>query len=116
MKWQEVSPVIVSIIIIITVAILQRQSKVFAAILATMPIITPLSLWIIYDATHGERQPIVQFTQGLVMGIIPTCCWIITAWLTSRAGLKLAPTLAVSYSVWAVVLMIVLGVKRWTGG
>lgn len=115
MKWQEVSPVIVSLLIIITVAVLQRQSKALAAILATMPIITPLSLWIIYSNSHGERQPVIQFTQGLVIGIIPTCCWIITAWLTSRAGLKLVPTLAVSYSVWVIMLAIVLGAKRVIG-
>ncbi len=115
MKWQEIFPIIISIVIIILVGFLQRQSKALAAILATMPIITPLSLWIIYSGAHGERQAVSQFTQGLVIGIIPTLFFIVTLWLASRAGLKLAPLLTVSYSVWAVVLAIVLGLKRTIG-
>lgn len=115
MKWQDVFPVIVSLFIIIMVALLQRQSKALAAILATMPIITPLSLWIIYEATYGERRAVSQYTQGLVIGIIPTLFFIITLWLTSRAGLKLAPMLVVSYCVWGIVLTIELGLKKWMG-
>lgn len=115
MKWQDVFPVIISILIIILVAILQRQSRALAAILVTMPIISPLSVWIIYNGSGGERQAVTQYTQGLVVGIIPTLFFIITLWLSTRAGLKLAPVLALSYSVWAIVLVTVLGLKRWTG-
>jgi len=115
MKWQEIFPVIISILIIILVAILQRQSRALAAILVTMPIISPLSVWIIYNATHGERESVIQYTQGLVIGIIPTLFFIITLWLASRIGLKLPIMLGISYSIWVLVLMIVLGVKRWSG-
>lgn len=115
MKWQDVFPVIISILIIILVAILQRQSRALAAILVTMPIISPLSVWIIYNGSSGERQTVTQYTQGLVVGIIPTLFFIVTLWLSTRAGLKLAPVLALSYSVWAIVLVTVLGLKRWIG-
>jgi hypothetical protein len=115
MKWQEIFPVIVSVIIIVLVAILQRQSRALAAILVTMPIISPLSVWIIYSGARGERQVVSQYTQGMVVGIIPTLFFIVTLWLASRAGMKLVPMLAVSYGIWVVVLTIVLGVKKTIG-
>jgi hypothetical protein len=115
MKWQEIFPVLVSVFIIVLVAILQRQSRALAAILVTMPIISPLSVWIIYTGAHGERQAVSQYTQGMVVGIIPTLFFIVTLWLLSRAGLKLPLMLGLSYSVWAVVLTIVLGLKRFMG-
>ena len=50
MKSQEVLPVLISIIIIIAVAFLQRQSKLAAAIISTTPIRAALAIWVVYAA------------------------------------------------------------------
>jgi len=49
MKWQEILPVI------ILVAVLQRQSKLVAAVTATMPVTIPLALRIVYSSSQGEK-------------------------------------------------------------
>jgi hypothetical protein len=48
MKWQDVLPILASIVVIILVAIFERQSKLVAAITATMPLTAPLALWVVY--------------------------------------------------------------------
>ena len=43
MKTQDILPVILSIVVIILVAVFEKQSKLFAALTATMPLTAPLA-------------------------------------------------------------------------
>jgi hypothetical protein len=100
MKWHEILPVVISITVIILVAVVEKQSKMIAAITATMPLTIPLALWIVYSSVGGEQQAVSQFTTGLLLGVIPTVGFIVAVWIASRAGLKLIPLLLVGYAVW----------------
>lgn len=115
LKWQEIIPVLTSISVIIFIAVMQRYSKLVAAVTATMPLTIPLALWIVYSAAHGDRTAVVQFTGSLLVGIIPTLAFVFALWLGARAGLKLAPLIALGYLSWAVVLGIVIFLRRILG-
>ena len=101
MKTQDVLPVILSIIVIILVAVLERQSKLFAAITATMPLAAPLALWIVYSSSGGDQEAVSNFTLSMFLGFLPTLAFIVTVWLAARAGVKLVPMLLTGYGVWA---------------
>lgn len=101
MKLQDVVPVLVSIVVIILVAVLEKQSKLVAAISAVMPLTAPLALWIVYSSSGGERGAMIQFSQGLMLGLIPTFGFLIAVWLAARAGMRLVPMLLSGYAVWA---------------
>jgi len=116
MKWQEVLPVIISMGVIILVAVLQRQSKLIAAVTATMPVTIPLALWIVYSSSQGDQQAVEKFSQSLVFGIIPTAAFAVALWITARLGLKLVPMIVVAYAVWAGTLAVVLGLRRLLSG
>jgi hypothetical protein len=116
MKLNEVMPVLISIVVIITVAVVQKQSKVIAAVTATMPVTIPLALWIVYTSTKGERKEIERFTGGMISGIIPTVAFVIAIWLATRIGLKLAPTILVGYFTWGLTLAGILAVRRFLAG
>ena len=115
MKWNEILPVLISIVIIILIAVLQKSSRLFAAVTATMPVTIPLALYIVYSSSQGDPVTVKQFTGGLLTGIVPTLAFIITLWLTARAGVKLVPMLVSSYAVWALVLLSLLGIRRAIG-
>ena len=115
MKTQDILPVLLSIIVIILVAVFEKQSKLAAAITATMPIGATLALWIVYSANRGERDTMEQFSTGLLIGIVPTIGFLVAAWLSARAGLKLIPMLLVGYTVWVVVLGLILIFRRVLG-
>ncbi len=100
MKSQDIIPVVASIAVIVLVALLEKQSKLIAAITAVMPITAPLALWIVYTSTGGERMAMAQFTLSLALGLIPTLAFLIAVHLAARAGLKLIPMLLVGYTVW----------------
>jgi hypothetical protein len=116
MKWHEVFPVIISMGVIILVAFLQKQSKLIAAVTATMPVTIPLALWIVYSSTQGDQQAVEKFSQGLAFGIIPTVAFAIALWILARLGLKLVPMIIVAYAVWAATLALVLGLRRLFSG
>ena len=102
-------------VIIILVAIVEKQSKFAAAITAVMSIGATLALWIVYSANDGDRQIMVDFGQGLLLGILPTLGFLIVTWLASRAGLKLLPILLIGYAVGGVGVGLTFLVKRLAG-
>lgn len=101
MKTQDILPVLLSILVIILVAVIEKQSKLFAALAATMPLATPLALWIVYSSNAGDRAAVSQFSLSLLLGIFPTLAFLVTVWLAARSGMKLAPMILTGYGVWA---------------
>jgi len=114
-KLQDVLPVILSMVIIIIVAILEKQSKLFAAITATMPLTIPLALWIVYSSSGGDKAAVTQFTQSLALSLIPTLLFAITIWLAARSGLKLVPIIASGYVVWAAGAGLLVILRKYLG-
>ena len=102
MKLHDVVPVILSILVIILVAVIEKHSKLFAALTATMPLAAPLALWIVYSANAGDKTAVSQFSLSLLLGLIPTMAFLVTVWLAARAGMKLGPMILGGYCVWAV--------------
>jgi hypothetical protein len=115
MKWQDVFPVAISVVVIILVAVIEKQSKLIAAVTATMPLGIPLALWIVYSSTRGEKKAVEEFTQSMVVGIIPTVAFAVAAWLGARAGWKLLPLLGAGYATWVITLILMIGVRRVLG-
>jgi hypothetical protein len=113
---RQVMPVIVSILIIIAVAVLRQYSRTLAAILATMPINIPLSIWIIYTAENGDKSAMTDYTQTLLWGLIPAFVFIGVTWLAFRAGWNLTQTVGVGYVVWALALGVLLLIRGMVNG
>ena len=67
-----------------------------------MPIGATLALWIVYSSNEGDPQTMDQFSQGLLIGILPTLGFLIVTWLAARAGWKLIPILFLGYAVWGI--------------
>ena len=108
-------PVVVSILITLLIAVLQRQSRVVAAVTATMPVNITLGLWIVYASSEGDQETLIRFSQGLVTGIIPTLFFLAAIYIATRAGLRLVPMLLVGYTVWALALAAVMAARRFLG-
>ncbi len=115
MKSQDVLPVVLSIIVIILVAILEKQSKLFAALIAVMPLAAPLALWVVYSSNGGDRTTVSQFSLSLLLGLLPTLAFLIAVWLAARAGLKLVPMILTGYGVWAIGVTILFLLRNRLG-
>lgn len=115
--WTKVAPVALSIIVILSVAVLRQYSKTIAAIAAVMPINIPLAMWIIYSgATEAERQTIFSdFTATMTINLIATFMFGIAAWWMAKSGSSLLPTIVVGYIVWGVAMAVIYGLRVWFG-
>ena len=112
MRWQDVLPVVISIAVIIFVAVIQKQSRLVAAVTTTMPLTAPLALWIIYSSANGDRAAMADFSRGMLFGVVPTLGFLVVVWLAARAGYKLMPILGLGYGAWAISLIVLIGFKR----
>lgn len=115
MKTQDVLPVLVSIVVIILVAIIEKQSKLIAALTATMPIGATLALWIVHSANNGNIPTMQKFNLGLLLGIFPSVGFVIATWLAFRAGIRLGGTLLIGYAVWGIGVAVILVTRRLFG-
>ena len=113
MKTQDWLPVVISVIVIILVAVLEKQSRLIAAITATMPLGIALGMWIVSSSSGGDSAALSEFSAGTLIGIVPTLGFIITAWLVARNGASLSKVLISGYSVWALGAIIMVAVKRF---
>lgn len=115
MKLQDVIPVLLSIIVIILVAVLEKQSKLFAALTATMPLTAPLALWIVYSSNAGEKTAVTNFSLSLMLGLLPTLAFLVTVWVAARSGMKLVPMIVTGYSVWGAGALILYLLRNLLG-
>jgi len=102
MKTNEILPVLISIVLLVLAALLQKQSKLISAMISTTPIRISLTMWVIYAAVEGSKQEMTQFTQGIIFSLIPTFLFAIGAWLAARAGMKISGILLSGYGTWAI--------------
>jgi hypothetical protein len=105
---QQVVPVVISILLIIVIAILRARSETLAAITATMPVTIPLSLWIVYAGSGGDPLTVTNFIAGLFVTMVANIFFVVAIWLAARAHWPLVPMLIVGYTVWGVVLGLLL--------
>jgi hypothetical protein len=113
--WQKILPVIVSIIIIVTIAVLREYSKTLAAIASTMPINIPLGMWIVAAGGDGDKAVMQQFTGALFINIWPTIGFLLVVWLAARAGWGLVPMIAAGYIAWGIGLGVILLLRQMAG-
>ncbi len=115
MKTQDVVPVVVSVLVIILVAVLEKQSRLFAALTASMPLTAPLALWIVYSSSGGDKAAVSQFSLSLVFGLLATFVFAVAVWLAARAGMKLVPILLTGYGVWGAAVLLLFAVRNLLG-
>ena len=112
--WARVTPVLMSMVIIALVAIARNYSRGLAVVLATMPINLPLAMYVIFDAHPEDQAGFSSFIGGLVVGLIPTMVFIVTAYAASRVGWTFWPVIGAGYSAWAVCFIVIWLVQRIT--
>ena len=115
MKSQDILPVVLSIVVIVLVAVLEKQSKLFAALVAVMPLGAPLALWIVSSSNAGEKTAVSQFSLSLLLGLLPTFAFLVAVWLAARAGMKLVPMILTGYGVWAIGAIILYLLRNTLG-
>ncbi|MBN1266948.1 MAG: hypothetical protein JXA25_15750 [Anaerolineales bacterium] len=112
MKVQEWLPVVLSVLIIVLVAVIEKQSKAIAAVTATMPLTIPLAIWIVYSSSRGDQGEVTGFTFNLFLSILPTVTFVIAAWLAARNGARLGGILLSGYLTWGVSVGLLFTARR----
>ena len=108
MSLTKNAPVILSILIILTVAYLRNRSRTFAVLAGTMPINLPLTLWITFAGTNAESTTISGFVQSLFLAMLGTMSWVAIVWLATHYGWGLLPAVLGGYAAWGVFVLILI--------
>lgn len=115
-KSPTILPLILSFLVLTAVTLLQRSSRLAAALTATMPLTIPLALWIVTAGNPDDPQATADFARGLLWSIWPTVLFVVVIWAATRAGWRLAPTVGAGYLAWGLAVLAILGARRVLGG
>jgi hypothetical protein len=107
---------LISFVVLTAVAVLQRSSRLVAAMMATMPLTIPLALWIVAAGDKDNPRAMAEFSRGLLWSIWPTVLFVVVVWAASRAGWRLGPTIGAGYLAWGIGVAAILGIRRVVGG
>lgn len=114
--WSKLLPVIASIGIIIAIAIMREYSRALSAIFATMPLNIPLGMWIVYAGAENKQAELAQFSEAVLLNIVPTIGFMLVAWQTTRHGWDLVPSIIAGYAAWAVGMVLIFVLRQVLGG
>ena len=109
---QQILPVLISILILILVAVLRNYSTTAAAITATMPVMVPLSLWIVYSGEGGDATTTANYLEAMIFGVLATLVSVIVMWYAARIGWGLVGILVACYGAWAIILVLYVTLTR----
>ena len=101
---QQLIAVVASIGVIILVSVLQQRSRFFAAVLASMPLMAPLALWVVFAGSNGDHQKSAEFVSAMVPGVIATLGFVVGTYVALRYQLSFPWVLALGAASWLVVL------------
>jgi uncharacterized membrane protein (GlpM family) len=90
----------ISIIIICTQ--IGKNSPTLAGLIATMPLTGLIVLIWIYTDNPQRNDLIIDYTRGVVWGIVPTILFFLTALICLKKDLSFSMALCISSSVWLI--------------
>lgn len=109
--WGEVLPVLVSILIIISIAVLRHYSDTLTAIVSVMPLNIPLGIWIFMAAGDKSTDDLSNFMEAMMWNILPTLVFIALAWWLARTGQNLLVVIGGGYLAWGAGLLVIAGLR-----
>lgn len=108
---QKLLPVLISIAIIIGVALLRDRFRTVAALLVTLPINIPLSMWIVSNGAGAGSSAVYHFARATVIGLFVTLAWVLIVFTALRAGWTLGAAIAAAYGVWAILVGVLFALR-----
>ena len=56
-----------------------------------------------------------EFSQGMLLGVVPTLGFLVAVWVAARFGMKLIPILLIGYATWGIGVAILIGLRKLFG-
>jgi uncharacterized membrane protein (GlpM family) len=88
--------------VIIACTQIGRKFPTLGGLIATMPLTSLLVLLWLYNDNPGESRLMVDYTRGVLWGIIPTVIFFVVALICFRREFPLPVTLSASFAAWLV--------------
>jgi uncharacterized membrane protein (GlpM family) len=92
-----------SVVIIVTATAVGRRLPSTAGLIGVMPLTGALVLVWLYLEKAGDKDTMVAFTKGALLGIVPSVLFFVVALVCFQKQLPLPWTLALSFGAWLAV-------------
>src|SRR5262245_54296691 len=97
---QQLIPVLASIAVIILVSVIQEKSRFLAAVLASMPLMSPLALWVVFAGSNGDHEKTAEFIRAMVPGVIASLGFVVGTYIALKYRLSFPWILASGAASW----------------
>jgi hypothetical protein len=106
MGTQRIVQILISFLIITTIAFVSERSRVLASIITVMPINVTIGLWFIHTSGQADTAALADFTRMVLLGLIPTALFIVVCWLGFKQEWPFGRVIVTGYAVWLVAILV----------
>jgi uncharacterized membrane protein (GlpM family) len=91
----------VTLVLIVTASTFARRHPTLGGLVAAMPLTTLITLLWIYSDHPNDNTIIVEFTRGVLWGIIPTILFFGVLLICFKKRLPLGASMSMAFAIWA---------------
>ncbi len=91
---------LLSLLVILLATQIGRKVPTLAGLIAVMPLTSLVALLWLYSDHPGDVSLMAGYCEGVLLGIVPTILFFVTALLCFRRHLPLWVVLSASFAVW----------------
>lgn len=107
MPPSRLAQIVAAAAVITIISLVGERYRTMAGILASMPVILPISLAIIFLNTQGDHLRTAEFTRAATIGLIGTGIFLLVAWWALNRQWPLWLVIGAGYVGWAAFLLLV---------
>ncbi len=96
----RIVPILLSTLMITMVSLLGKRFTSLSGVLATMPLLIPLSIWAFYEANGRDYLATARLVTAMLPGIILTASFVVYARFFIGRGLPIYLVIGLGYLGW----------------
>ena len=97
---QRLLTIALSTLVITLVSFLGKRFPTLSGVIATMPLLIPLSIWAAYQAGGHDYQATTRLVSAMIPGILLTASFVVYARLLLARGWPIYLVIGLSYLGW----------------
>lgn len=94
---------IIGVLVLISVSLLQKRYPFLAAITSSMPVMVPITLWMLLSDNGNNSTEGFEYTSSLVIGVFATLCFVLGCLVALSYRLDVWLVFALGWSAWLLV-------------
>jgi hypothetical protein len=105
LTWQRISPILISICVLVFVNVMGQRNRTVAGMASAMPVTLPLAMWVYYRTSGTGYPGLTQFVGAQMRAIVATVAFVVVCYVTISHRWPFLAAIAAGYGTWFTIVV-----------